>query len=124
LPKCYRLSIDKKYNKYILYYENINETKRINLEMTLTHNDLQLIIDKFVNIINNHIDNINKKNNLQIKFVDNIKLAKPTMLEFSNVTNIITEEKELSNTEQNIETNTEQNIETNTEQNTETKLNH
>lgn len=86
LFKGLRLSIDKKYNKYKFDYENRTANFRFNYKMVLTHNDLQLMIDKFIDILNNKY-----KDNKDYVKIEYYKLEKPVILDFSNVDNEIIE---------------------------------
>ena len=92
-----RLFIDKKYNKYKFEYDSRTTNFRFNYKMVLTHNDLQLMIDKFIDIINDKY-----KDNKEYIKMDYYKLEKPVMLDFSNVDNEIIEDEvyeENNNTE-------------------------
>jgi hypothetical protein len=111
LPPYFRLPLPPK-EKYILYYEKkFNESEKyVTSEMTLTHNDLQLMMDKFVDKINGQILKKNKDENINIKLIDKFKLEKPILLDFSNVTNKIIEETETT-TESNNTTEENQTIE-------------
>jgi hypothetical protein len=92
LFKGLRLSIDKKYNKYKFEYENRAVKPCHNYKMVLTHNDLQLMIDKFIDLLNDKYKD-NKEYN---KIV--YKLEKPVLLDFSNVNNEIIDDDLLSET--------------------------
>ena len=84
LFKGLRLIIDKKYNKYKFEYENRSIKPCINYKMILTHNDLQLMIDKFIDLLNDKY-----KDNNNFNKMDYYKLEKPVLLDFSNVNNEI-----------------------------------
>jgi hypothetical protein len=84
LFKGLRLTIDKKYNKYKFDYENRTIKPSINYKMILTHNDLQLMIDKMIDLINNKY-----KENKEFTKLPYYKLDKPVLLDFSNVNNEI-----------------------------------
>jgi hypothetical protein len=84
LFKGLRLTIDKKYNKYKFDYENRTIKPSINYKMILTHNDLQLMIDKMIDLINNKY-----KENKEFTKLPYYKLEKPVLLDFSNVNNEI-----------------------------------
>ena len=85
LLKGLRLSIDKKYNKYKFEYDSRTADFRFNYKMILTHNDLQLMIDKFIDLLNDKY----KDNKIEY-----YKLEKPVMLDFSSVNNEIIDEDE------------------------------
>lgn len=87
LFKGLRLSIDKKYNKYNFEYENRSIKPCINYKMVLTHNDLQLMIDKFIDLLNEKY-----KDNKDFNKMDYYKLEKHVLLDFSNVNNEIIDE--------------------------------
>ena len=93
LFKGLRLSIDKKYNKYKFEYENRSIKPCINYKMVLTHNDLQLMIDKFIDLLNDKY----KENKEYIKMAY-YKLENPVLLDFSSVNNEIIEDELLSET--------------------------
>jgi hypothetical protein len=93
LFKGLRLSIDKKYNKYNFEYENRSIKPCINYKMVLTHNDLQLMIDKFIDLLNDKY-----KDNKEYNKMPYYKLDKPVLLDFSNVNNEIIEDTLLSET--------------------------
>jgi hypothetical protein len=97
LFKGLRLTIDKKYNKYKFEYDNRTPTINYNYKMILTHNDLQLMIDKFIDLLNDKY----KDNKMEY-----YKLDKPVMLDFSNVNNEIIEDQFNDETETETETNT------------------
>lgn len=98
LFKGLRLSIDKKYNKYKFEYENRSVKPCINYKMVLTHNDLQLMIDKFIDLLNDKYKD-NKEYNKMVYY----KLEKPVLLDFSNVNNEIIEDDLLSETNNDIQ---------------------
>jgi len=108
LFKGLRLSIDKKYNKYKFEYENRSIKPCINYKMVLTHNDLQLMIDKFIDLLNDKY-----KDNKEYNKMAYYKLEKPVLLDFSNVNNEIIEDDFLSETNNDISDSTE-NVVTNT----------
>jgi hypothetical protein len=89
LPPNITLSIDKRTNKYTL---NIDKREKVNGErktvasykMTLKHNDLQIELDRFINEINIKYENLK---------LEQYKLDKPYIIDFSNVSNVIEEEK-------------------------------
>ena len=111
LPKGFRIFIDKRTNKYTLCYENRAYKPSINLKMVLSHNDLQLMLDNFIDLLNNKYKNILK--------TDYYKLEKHVLLDFSNVNNeILEQEIETENETENIESD-----ENNTENNTNTDVN-
>jgi hypothetical protein len=89
LFKGLRLSIDKKYNKYKFEYENRSVKPCINYKMILTHNDLQLMIDKFIDLLNDKY-----KDNKEFTKMGYYKLEKPVLLDFSSVNNEIIDEME------------------------------
>jgi hypothetical protein len=91
LFKGLRLSIDKKYNKYKFEYENRSIKPCINYKMVLTHNDLQLMIDKFIDLLNDKY-----KDNKEYNKMAYYKLEKPVILDFSSVNNEIIEDDLLS----------------------------
>lgn len=93
LFKGLRLSIDKKYNKYKFEYENRSQKPCINYKMVLTHNDLQLMIDKFIDLLNDKY-----KDNKEYIKVTYYKLENPVLLDFSSVNNEIIEDDLLSET--------------------------
>jgi hypothetical protein len=93
LFKGLRLSIDKKYNKYKFEYENRSIKPCINYKMVLTHNDLQLMIDKFIDLLNDKY-----KENKEYNKMTYYKLENPVLLDFSNVNNEIIEDDLLSET--------------------------
>jgi len=93
LFKGLRLSIDKKYNKYKFEYENRSIKPCINYKMVLTHNDLQLMIDKFIDLLNDKY-----KENKEYTKMAYYKLEKPVLLDFSSVNNEIIEDDLLSET--------------------------
>lgn len=93
LFKGLRLSIDKKYNKYKFEYENRSIKPCINYKMVLTHNDLQLMIDKFIDLLNDKY-----KENEEYNKMAYYKLEKPVLLDFSSVNNEIIEDDLLSET--------------------------
>ena len=102
LFKGLRLSIDQKYNKYKFEYDNRTPNVRFNYKMVLTHNDLQLMIDKFIDLLNDKY----KDNKDYIK-MEYYKLEKPVILDFSNVENEIIEDEYEDDTETDEQTNTE-----------------
>lgn len=110
LFKGLRLSIDQKYNKYKFEYDNRTPNVRFNYKMILTHNDLQLMIDKFIDLLNDKY-----KDNKDYKKMEYYKLEKPVTLDFSNVENEIIEdeyeETTLSNSEEPEENSTKSNEE-------------
>jgi hypothetical protein len=87
LFKGLRLSIDKKYNKYKFEYDNRTSNFRFNYKMVLTHNDLQLMIDKFIDLLNEKY-----KDNKEYIKIEYYKLEKTVILDFSNVDNEIIED--------------------------------
>jgi hypothetical protein len=89
LFKGLRLSIDKKYNKYRFDYEDRSLKPCINYKMVLTHNDLQLMIDKFIDLLNDKY-----KDNKDFNKMAYYKLQKPVILDFSNVNNEIIDDTE------------------------------
>jgi len=91
LFKGLRLSIDKKYNKYKFEYENRSLKPCINYKMVLTHNDLQLMIDKFIDLLNDKY-----KDNKEYNKMAYYKLEKQVILDFSSVNNEIIEDDLLS----------------------------
>jgi len=93
LPTGLRLSIDKKYNKYKFEYDKRISNLRINFKMVLTHNDLQIMLDRFV-------DSVNKKykNNKEYIKMDYYQLEKPVILDFSKTDNEIMEDELSSET--------------------------
>jgi hypothetical protein len=93
LFKGLRLSIDKKYNKYKFEYEDRTIKPCINYKMVLTHNDLQLMIDKFIDLLNDKY-----KENKEYTKMAYYKLEKPVLLDFSSVNNEIIEDDLLSET--------------------------
>ena len=93
LFKGLRLSIDKKYNKYKFEYENRSIKPCINYKMVLTHNDLQLMIDKFIDLLNDKY-----RENKEYNKMTYYKLEKPVLLDFSSVNNEIIEDELLSET--------------------------
>jgi hypothetical protein len=105
LPKGLRLFIDKKYNKYKFEYDNRTPSIRLNYKMVLTHNDLQLMIDKFIDLLNEKY-----KDTEEYVKMSCYKLDKPVILDFSNVNNeIIEDEDEINNTEDEINNTTTEN---------------
>lgn len=107
LFKGLRLSIDQKYNKYKFEYDNRTPNIRFNYKMILTHNDLQLMIDKFIDLLNEKY-----KDNKEYKKMEYYKLEKPVILDFSNVENEIIEDEYEDDTENDEQTNTETSNET------------
>lgn len=95
LPKGLRLNIDKKYNKYKFEYDNRTPTLRLNYKMILTHNDLQFMIDKFIDLLNEKY-----KDTKEYVKMPYYKLDKPVILDFSDVKNEIIEDEECLNTEE------------------------
>ena len=77
LPKGFSCKIDKRTNKYILVCDLRNPS--INLKMTLTSNNLQQMLDQFINQIN---EKYTKKDKDFVKF-EKVKLEKPVLLDFS-----------------------------------------
>lgn len=112
LFKGLRLSIDKKYNKYKFEYEDRSLKPCINYKMVLTHNDLQLMIDKFIDLINDKY-----KDNKDFNKMTYHKLKKPVILDFSNVNNEIIENDLLSETNMENVTSTQHTIVTPTQTN-------
>ena len=90
LFKGLRMSIDKKYNKYKFEYENRAVKPCHNYKMILTHNDLQLMIDKFIDLLNDKY-----KDNKEYNKMAYYKLENPVLLDFSNVNNEIIETEEI-----------------------------
>jgi hypothetical protein len=103
LFKGLRLSIDKKYNKYKFEYENRSIKPCINYKMVLTHNDLQMMIDKIIDLINDKY-----KENKEFKKMDYYKLEKQVILDFSNVNNEIIEDNTTDESEEQPTETTEQ----------------
>ena len=87
LFKGLRLSIDQKYNKYKFEYDNRTANFRFNYKMILIHNDLQLMIDKLIDLLNDKY-----KDNKDYKKIEYYKLEKSVILDFSNVNNEIIED--------------------------------
>jgi hypothetical protein len=84
LPIGIRLTLNEKYNNYILVFDKrIKGGSRLNLKMVLTNNDFQLMIDKFINAINEKYPD-NK--------MDEFKFDNPILLDFSTVSNSIVDE--------------------------------
>lgn len=79
------IRFEEEFNKLKLVFDKKFNNKRYNLDMVLTNNDLQIMLDKFINKIN-------------IKYPDlkfnSYKLDKPTILDFSTFDNVITEDVE------------------------------
>ncbi len=73
LPEYFLLTTDKRTNKMVLIYDKRTEPK-MNLKMTLTDNDLQIMIDKFIELINKKYPDSK---------LDKITLEKPITLNFS-----------------------------------------
>ena len=92
LFKGLRLSIDQRYNKYIFEYDNRTPDIRFNYKMVLTHNDLQLMIDRFIDAFND------KYKDYTMKYY---KLPKPVILDFSNVDNEIIDDDETDSVNEN-----------------------
>jgi hypothetical protein len=86
LPKGFSCKIDNRTNKYILVCDLRNPN--INLKMTLTNNNLQLMLDQFIDQIN---EKYIKKDKDFVKF-EKIKLEKPILLDFSKTKNENNEE--------------------------------
>jgi hypothetical protein len=107
LFKGLRLFIDKKYNKYKFEYDNRTTNFRFNYKMVLTHNDLQLMIDKCIDLLNDKY----KDNNDYIR-IEYYKLEKPVILDFSNVDNEIIEDDEEDITTESSNTNDQSSIKT------------
>jgi hypothetical protein len=84
LLKGLRLSIDKKYNKYKFEYEDRSVKPCINYKMVLIHNDLQLMIDRFIDLLNDKY-----KDNKEYTKKSYYKLEKHVLLDFSSVANEI-----------------------------------
>ena len=62
--------------------------------MILTHNDLQLMIDKFIDLLNDKY-----KDNKEYKKIEYYKLEKPVILDFSNFNNEIIEDYDETDTD-------------------------
>jgi hypothetical protein len=95
-PTGIRLILSEKYNNYIFILDKrIKDASNLNLKMVLTHNDLQLMIDKFISTINNKYPN-NK--------FDEFKFDNPILLDFSTVSNSIIDEtyEDSEDSEENI----------------------
>ncbi len=114
LPKGLRLFIDKKYNKYKFEYDNRTPIIRLNYKMVLTHNDLQLMIDKFIDLLNEKYKD--SKDYIKMSYY---KLDKPVILDFTNLNNEIIEEEEDTNTTEE-DTNTTKEDTNTTEENIKT----
>ncbi len=92
LPKGFSCKIDKT-NKYVLNCDQRNPN--INLKMTLTNNNLQQMLDQFIDLIN---EKYTKKDKDFVKF-EKIKLKKPVLLDFSKTKNEIEDVKQTQNIE-------------------------
>ena len=97
LFKGLRLSIDNKYNKYKFEYDDRSCNTRFNYNMILTHNDLQLMIDKFIDLLNDKY-----KDNKEYNKKEYYKLEKNVLLDFSSVNNEIIDDNESDSEESNI----------------------
>lgn len=84
LPTYFRLDVYN--NKLHLIYDNKSkDNKRYNLKMVLTNNDLQIMLDKF-------IDNINNKYS-ELK-IQHYELNKSILVDFTNLDNIIDDDND------------------------------
>jgi hypothetical protein len=68
--------------------------------MVLTNNDLQIMIDKFIDLLNDKY-----KDNPDWKKMDYYKLEKPVLLDFSNVDNEIIDDNEITESSDSIKDN-------------------
>ena len=84
LPTYFRLDV---YNNklHLIYDYKSKDNKRYNLKMVLTNNDLQIMLDKF-------IDNINNKYS-ELK-IQHYELNKSILVDFTNLDNIIEDDND------------------------------